>query len=226
MNKEKMNLSDKVEDAIKEQFCAIKEECKTVGELKGKLKIAATSRKFEEPVMGELVRKVFDQEYEELISNIPLMEKTKQIDIDAFIKRAEICIGKRGMVHMSGAPVIEDVKNQGVREKLNHVMDSTISVIDRIAKNKHVELKEVENIPDLVHHVVGIAGYIVVKKNDGIIGKERAIKEKLIRLMDSIISIIDQIAGDDNAKPEEVAVLPDLINCVKRIISNSIMEEK
>lgn len=51
------------------------------------------------------------------------------------------------------------------------------------------------------------------------------VKSKMIRLMDSLISVAERIASDENAKPEEIAALPALANSVIAITAYAVIEK-
>lgn len=52
------------------------------------------------------------------------------------------------------------------------------------------------------------------------------IRDRMLRVMDDIITVIDRIAADENAKPEEIAALPALANCLVQISAYAVIEKK
>lgn len=52
------------------------------------------------------------------------------------------------------------------------------------------------------------------------------VRDRMLHVMDDIIAIIDRIAADENAKPEDVATLPALVNCLVQISGYAVIEKK
>lgn len=52
-----------------------------------------------------------------------------------------------------------------VKEKMIHLMDTLINVVDRIAKDENAEPEMLALIPALVECVVNITGYAVIEEH-------------------------------------------------------------
>ena len=49
--------------------------------------------------------------------------------------------------------------------------------------------------------------------------EHKTTKEKLIGMMDALIGFVERIASNENAKPEEIAALPAIVNCITHLTS-------
>lgn len=54
----------------------------------------------------------------------------------------------------------------------------------------------------------------------------RTVKDRMLHVMDDIISVIDRISENKDAKPEEVATLPALVNCLVDITAYAVIEPR
>lgn len=55
--------------------------------------------------------------------------------------------------------------------------------------------------------------------------KMARVKEKMTHVMDKLISVIDRIAEDENAKPEEIAALQALAQSVIDITAYAVIKD-
>lgn len=53
----------------------------------------------------------------------------------------------------------------------------------------------------------------------------KTVKERMIHVMDELISVIDRIAENEDAKPEEIALLPALAESVVNITGHAVIEK-
>lgn len=51
-------------------------------------------------------------------------------------------------------------------------------------------------------------------------------RDRMLNLMDSLISIVDRVAKNENAKPEEIAALPALVESIVNITRYAVIEKK
>ncbi len=52
------------------------------------------------------------------------------------------------------------------------------------------------------------------------------VREKMIQLMDSLLLVVDRIAKDEDAFPEEIALLPELADAIVKITEYVAIEKK
>ena len=56
--------------------------------------------------------------------------------------------------------------------------------------------------------------------------KNMTVKEKMVHLMDTLISVVDRIAKDENAEPEKLALLPALTESIVNITGYAVINER
>ncbi len=56
-----------------------------------------------------------------------------------------------------------EIESMTVKEKMVHLMDSLINVVDRISKEENAELEKLALLPALTESIVCITGYAVIE---------------------------------------------------------------
>ena len=56
------------------------------------------------------------------------------------------------------------LESMTVKEKMVHLMDSLINVVDRIAKDENAEPEKLALLPALAQSIVSITGYAVINE--------------------------------------------------------------
>lgn len=55
--------------------------------------------------------------------------------------------------------------------------------------------------------------------------ESKSVKEKMVSAMDAILSVIERIAANEKATPEELKALPELVNAMVQITGYAVIEK-